>query len=262
MFTISSLAADLQNIGLETGDMVVVHSSMKQIGGEIEGGPGAVIQALLQVIGDSGTLLMPVFTKPATFVDLNTAPSRLGLITETFRTWPGVMRSNDATHSVAAIGPLAAQVIAGHELVSPLDAESPLHTMCKLGGKVLHLGTDLCSCSLLHVAESMVPVPYQHIAYPGYDYDVPYRGTDGVERVQKLDKCPGDSRGFLRVMELDTVKASCRSGLIGKAPSLLFDGQILLDATVALLRQEPCALLCDKANCSVCVDRRAVMVNS
>lgn len=262
MITSASLAADLQKLGLSSGDMLVVHSSMKKIGTQVEGGPHAVIEALLQVIGETGTLLMPVFCKkPEGLVDLRTEPSRLGLITETFRTWPGVLRSNDATHSIAAIGPLAEQVLAGHEVVSPLDANSPLHTMCRLGGKVLHIGTDLCSCSLLHVAESIVNVPYQHIGYAGFNCAVPYIGTDGVERMQEPHKSPGDSRGFLCVMELDAVKNSYRSGLVGHAPTLLFDGQVLLDATVALLEKEPCALLCDKGNCDVCVDRRAVMAN-
>ena len=117
------LEHDLRALGLGSGDIVNVHSSMKSIGSQVDGGPKAVIQALLNVIdaesGGAGTLLMPSFTQAIAPNDLRTMPSRLGLITETFRQWPGVLRSNDPTHSVAGIGKDADEILAGHEDIAP-----------------------------------------------------------------------------------------------------------------------------------------------
>jgi len=44
------LMRDLAGLGLSPGDMVMVHSSMRAIG-RVLGGPDAVIQALLDVVG-------------------------------------------------------------------------------------------------------------------------------------------------------------------------------------------------------------------
>lgn len=259
MFTIERLVHDLRQLGINPGEMLAVHASMKKIGGHIEGGPASVIHALLEVIGEEGTLVIPVFNHPADVIDLRTAPSRLGIISETFRQWPGVRRSNNATHSVAACGRDAEAIISAHENCAALDVDSPLHKVAQRGGKILHLGTDLSSCSLVHVAESMVDVPYQRIAYPGYDRDIPYTGTDGVERVQLFNKSPGDSDAFPDLAELAAVQAICVSGKIGHAHSYLFEAQGLLTAAVNVLKQDPQALLCHRAACKVCGQRRALL---
>jgi hypothetical protein len=56
--TVSSLVTDLHGIGVEHGDVVMAHTSMRAIGWVI-GGEQAVIDALLQSVGLSGTLVMP-----------------------------------------------------------------------------------------------------------------------------------------------------------------------------------------------------------
>jgi aminoglycoside N3'-acetyltransferase len=59
------LETDLRELGLQSGDQVVVHSSFKSIG-PVEGGPVAVVEALLAVLGPSGTLVLPTFTHSGT----------------------------------------------------------------------------------------------------------------------------------------------------------------------------------------------------
>ena len=59
--TVTSLAADLSAAGLEAGAVVLVHSSLSQIGW-VAGGPVAVVQALMQVLTPKGTLMMPTHT--------------------------------------------------------------------------------------------------------------------------------------------------------------------------------------------------------
>ena len=51
----------LRSVGLEAGQNVVVHSSLKSFG-RVEGGAAAVIDALEEVITPSGTLVMPTFS--------------------------------------------------------------------------------------------------------------------------------------------------------------------------------------------------------
>ena len=55
------LRADLENIGVRPGDVLVVHSSLKSMG-HVEGGAECVIAALTDAIGPEGTLILPAFT--------------------------------------------------------------------------------------------------------------------------------------------------------------------------------------------------------
>jgi aminoglycoside 3-N-acetyltransferase len=56
--TRQSLAKDLRRLGLETGAVAIVHSSLSSLGW-VCGASVAVVQALMDVITPSGTLVMP-----------------------------------------------------------------------------------------------------------------------------------------------------------------------------------------------------------
>ena len=58
--TREQLAAAFREIGLEGGDSVVVHSSLRSLG-RVEGGPDTVIDALLDAVGSTGNLMFPTF---------------------------------------------------------------------------------------------------------------------------------------------------------------------------------------------------------
>ena len=51
---------DLLELGVKPGDMVLVHSSMKALGTECA--PEEIIDAMEEVLGEEGTLLMPALT--------------------------------------------------------------------------------------------------------------------------------------------------------------------------------------------------------
>jgi aminoglycoside 3-N-acetyltransferase len=56
MIGFRELVNGVKELGLEKGDVVLVHSSFKSFGG-VEGGPQTVIDALLEVLGEEGTLV-------------------------------------------------------------------------------------------------------------------------------------------------------------------------------------------------------------
>lgn len=259
VITQDQLESDFSDIGLQTGDVVNVHSSMKRIGKHVQGGPETVIHALLNVIGEHGTLVMPVFTNVEKTINLRTAPSRLGIITETFRTWSGVLRSNSATHSVAAFGAQAREIIDGHEQTSPLGVGSPLHKLAQMQGKVLQIGTILNTCSLLHVAESIANVPYQHIGYGDSAQPFAYISTDGNHYLQTREENPGDGNGFVRIGDLESVQACCQTGLIGNAQSYLYQADGLLQAALDVLAEDVSGLLCTSPKCRICNKRRTYL---
>ena len=48
----------LREVGLEKGDAVMVHTSLKRMG-YVCGGAQTVIEALMEVVGEDGTIMMP-----------------------------------------------------------------------------------------------------------------------------------------------------------------------------------------------------------
>jgi aminoglycoside N3'-acetyltransferase len=116
--TAAELVAGFQKLGLTEGGTAMAHSSLSAFGW-VEGGAATVIAALLTALGPTGTLVMPTLCQKdrerrfETW-DRERSPSDVGKITEVFRQWPGAVRSDHATHSVAAVGPLAETLTAGH----------------------------------------------------------------------------------------------------------------------------------------------------
>jgi len=247
--------------GVGAGDVLIVHSSMKSLG-RVDGGPAAVVAALQEAVGERGTLLMPVFTAPQPdgVFHAAEAPSRTGLITETFRTAPGAVRSLHPTHSVAAGGARAGEFVEGHERTSGLGVGSPFHKAAEAGADVLMVGCTLTACSLVHVAEAIVRVPYLgKVFYQGYHRVLTVIAPDGRRiEIPPADN-PTDSSGFVVVAdELDRrgQLARCR---LGSADCVKFSARACLAVAVGLLRADPAALLCDRPTCPVCPEARRVI---
>ena len=59
----AGIAAGLASMGVVRGDALFLHSSLKSLG-YVEGGPRAVIDALLDAIGPEGTLVVPTYYQP------------------------------------------------------------------------------------------------------------------------------------------------------------------------------------------------------
>jgi len=55
------IKASLRELRLKEGDMVGVHSSLSSFG-YVEGGVDAVFDALLEVVGEEGTVVMPTYS--------------------------------------------------------------------------------------------------------------------------------------------------------------------------------------------------------
>ena len=178
--TRDSLAADLRALGLHAGMVVIVHSSLSSLGW-VNGGSVTVVQALLDVITPEGTVIMPAHsgeysdpshwqhppvpevwwqiirdTMPA--FDPRFTPTRgMGRIAETFRTWPGALRSAHPQDSFAAWGRHAEFITANHSLENGLGDQSPLARIYDLDGHVLLLGVPHGNNTSFHLGEYRAP---------------------------------------------------------------------------------------------------------
>jgi aminoglycoside 3-N-acetyltransferase len=147
---------------LKPGDIVMVHSSLSSIG-NVMGGPEAVCRCLQKVLTESGTLLMPSYYQPepilkmikkGVLVDLRTAESSMGKLTETFRALPGVKRSSHPFSSVCAWGRYSNEMTSGHTN-SPYicGPRSPFFELIERSGKYMGIGIDIRVIALYHVLE-------------------------------------------------------------------------------------------------------------
>jgi len=167
----TELAAQFASLGITAGDTLLVHSALSKIG-YVDGGPQTVIDALFDALGTHGTLVFPTFpfdTYVAEYlarnVDFDAAatPSRMGRITEVFRTRPDAVRSLHPTHPVSAVGPKAGYLTESHHLgPTTFGHHSPFSRLAETGGKILLLGVDFHSMTNLHVVEdTMDGFPYR-----------------------------------------------------------------------------------------------------
>jgi len=177
--TQARLAADLRGLGVREGGILMVHTRMSALGWVI-GGSEAVVRALLEALGPEGTLMVyaswaehvyhaddwpqayrdayladpPVFDLATGAVDPD-----YGRLPERVRTWPGAERSSHPEASVAAVGPRAAWLTAGHPDEDGYGTGSPFARLTGADGQVLLLGAPLDALTILHHAEAIASVP-------------------------------------------------------------------------------------------------------
>ena len=188
--TVESLRADFKALGIENGMVLIVHSSLSALGW-VCGGAVAVIIALQEVLGETGTLVMPAHstdlsdpsqwenppvpeswwqtireTMPAYDPDLTPTRS-MGKIAETFRKQKVVLRSSHPQSSFCARGPQAASIINNHALAYGFGERSPLARIYDLHGSVLLLGVDHSSNTSIHLAEYRADFPSKRVVQEG-----------------------------------------------------------------------------------------------
>lgn len=244
--TSRSLASDLHSLGLGTGDVVMVHSSMRSLG-FVAGGSQAVVQALLEVIGPQGTLVVPTHTPdnsdpagwrnppvPETWwpviraetpgFDPARTPSRwMGFIAETVRAWPGAVRSDHPQVSCAALGSHAAEIVASHPLADAHGDKSPLGAINRLDGKVLLLGCGHGSNTSLHLAEARQEAP------PRCPAGASVLGQGGSSRWLTWDEVVTNEEDFEQLGEAFEATGAVSAGRVGEATARLMSQRALVD---------------------------------
>ena len=174
--TKDTLKEDFQKIGIQKGDIVLVHSSMSQIGW-IAGREIAVIEALIETVGEEGTIVMPSFSGensqpelwqnppvPADWISVikdymppfecDKTPTReMGKIAEAFWHYPQVLRSYHPEVSFSARGKMANMIVEKHPLSPGFGKDSPLQRLYDLNAHVLLLGVSYDHCTCMHLAE-------------------------------------------------------------------------------------------------------------
>lgn len=164
----AAVRSTLSELGLEAGDTVLVHSALSGIACD----PDDLLDALRDVLGDEGTLIVPTFTPtyrregPDGVFDLRETPSEVGYFTELVRSQPGARRNVDPTHSFTALGARADEFGRLHAR-STYDRSNVLSRLHKLGAWVLGIGLEPFgrSMTFFHYVEQQ-----EGVERHGWDY--------------------------------------------------------------------------------------------
>ena len=165
MLSKNDLVNGFQTIGVENGDTLLVHSSYKSFGG-IDGGPQTVIDALLESLGDDGTLIMPTFNfdfcKGEPW-DIRNTPSHMGAMTNMVREHPSSKRVFHPIYSFAVLGKNA-EYLTEEQYKSSYGANSLFAKLRAINGKIMVIGllyND--SMTFFHHVEELEGVDYRYL---------------------------------------------------------------------------------------------------
>lgn len=156
-----NLKQQLQKMGLKNTDTILIHSSLRHINRD----PQLIVNTLIEYF-DEGLVLLPTHTwaqmrNDNNYFDYKVEPSCVGLLTETFRKHPGVIRSIQPTHSMAGYGKKAKEYLDNDFKYSksPCDPKGTWGQLGEVGAKILLIGCDMTRNTYVHAVEEIVDIP-------------------------------------------------------------------------------------------------------
>ncbi|WP_354641908.1 aminoglycoside N(3)-acetyltransferase [Kitasatospora camelliae] len=260
MITQAELVADLRASGVREGETLLVQSSTRAIG-PVAGGSAAVVAALLEALGPTGTLVVYTATPensdtsplhhraiagldpegvrrfraamPAFDPARTPASPTMGRIAEEVRLHPGAVRSAHPQTSFAAVGPAAERITAGHPLRSHLGEDSPVHRLYRDRARALLVGVPVWCCTPLHLAEYWQPDREPQT------YGCVVRGADGAPVWEHFRGLRLSDAHFAAVGEELARLESLRHGRLGEAHCFLLPIRDAVECADKWLRNRP-----------------------
>ncbi len=244
---VMDLVGDLRRIGVAPGDTLMIHASLRAIG-PVVGGAVGVLDALDAAVGGDGTLLMilgavvdhewvnqrPIGERDALLADVapydplaSASLAEVGFLAEAFRTRLGTVVNDNPSGRFAARGARADELLRDTPWDDYYGSGSPLDRLCRMGGRVLRMGANPDTTTVLHFAEYLADVPDKRRIVRHYRVRV----AEGVPLTRSLS-CLDDEDGIAEwdgEDEFALILAAYRgtgrplTGHVGRAASELID---------------------------------------
>lgn len=247
------LIKELKKLGVSSNQIIEVHSSLSAFDYVI-GGARTVVDALMELCGDTGTLLMPTQTcdnsEPSDWENPAIAPELyrtiresippydasksdipwMGSVADNFRHRDGVIISSHPEVSYAAWGRYAKLLCNRQSLHFPLAEESPAARLYELKGNVLLLGVDFDKATCMHLAE------YRCEARPIQIHGACVQTEEGPVWKKYLD-LDIDSDVFIKVRQIMQRKNMVKQTMIGGCKVMYFSASAAIDEATSFLEK-------------------------
>lgn len=243
----------------------MVHCRMSALG-SVVGGAETVVRALLDALGPEGTLMAytgwqdeppddldeqdeetrRIYLEEHPAYDPRVALSRRdhGRVPEATRTWPGARHSGHPEAGVAAIGPLADVLTAGHPYDDAYGPGTPYARLVELDGQVAVLGAPLDTVTLVHHAEAVAEVPGKRRVGYGMPVNVggerrwrTFSDIDTAEGALPYESVLGEEDYIEHIVRSALAAGAGRSGPVGEAIAYLFDARALVEHAVGWIER-------------------------
>jgi aminoglycoside 3-N-acetyltransferase len=270
MITCETIARDLCAIGICARDVLYVRAQILRttyalarenvgatgvVGQVASSAAKTVLKGFIRALGSEGTLVVPTFTNVSTrwskerYTFSRSSPTNCGAFSHAVLNHPEGRRSTHPTHSFAAIGPLAQEILGDHD-----ETKTPFHPIRKLIGldaKMLLVGCNKESpgFSTTHYVQSELGLSSKH--WTRYLYDVSYE-KDGRNVKWTPSEDPGCSMGFDKLYPSYIRAENFITGDVGGAYSILVRARNAYEVDRDVLARNPLAVLCDRADCVSC----------
>lgn len=255
VLTVAELVADLEALGVAPGDRLMVHASLRRIG-PVEGGAGGVIEAVDRAVGPEGTWIMVLGAcDPWAWVNERPEPERaplllaqaepfdplatpalpeVGTLAEVMRTTAGTLVNDHPEGRFAARGRLARSWLADLPWDDYYGPGSALDRFVSAGGRVLRMGADPDTVTVLHHAEYRSDVPdtlrvrrHRLVLGPDGPQVVVVECLDDEDGIVELSRQPAEDY-FAVILREYLDHHPHRSGTVGGAASELIDAADLV----------------------------------
>ena len=240
MHNFNSLLNDIQSLGIEKEDKIMIHSSLKRVG-KIDGEADTLLNAFCSYLGDKGLLVLPCHTwgtlNEGQVFDTDT-PSNLGVLPNLFRKRKGVFRSLHPTHSVCAYGLGAQDFVQGELGNNCYCGIGCMQKLYDMNGKILLLGVTLTSCTFFHLIEEQTILNHFWFNDKPNDYKVKLDSGEIVDNPVYFTKID-TSEYFDKALNAVKLEQSTKLGKIGDADCILLDCKKIYSIISNLIKKNP-----------------------
>ena len=196
----TELRGALEHAEIHAGATLFLHSAWDEFY-NFDGTPVDLVRLLQRHLGPEGTIVMPAYpfqVRPQEVFDVRRTPTGAGLVPEMFRRMPGVRRSINLIHSVAALGPNADFLVRDHHRSeTPWDRHSPYARLAEVDAVLLCMGLprSFGFATAQHCPESLLyhEIPYFRRVF-GEPLTYRYRDESGGEGTHRIRQRTGRFR--------------------------------------------------------------------
>jgi len=235
--TKSEIENGLLQLGVKSGMMLEVHCSLGSLG-HVNGGAETVIEALKQVVGMDGAIVMPSFLLspelPLEEIDrkLNLATkikiiqnddekTAMGIVSDTFRKMPDVL-TGEGLFRVSAWGKDAVKHSSG------------FHHLIASGGYALLIGVDIYRLSAMHYVEEYLPGEIKNLFTPSKEARELYPESDWF-----IESWIPPVKAWYTIQDRAYKKGYITDGFIGNSKCMLLNVEKVIGLYRYALQNEP-----------------------